>query len=159
MRITIRMYCLIILALTAVICISIGCGKSADTAAYSHDGGATWTEGGKLGGYRSGASYLPREGTEGWMALFVVLRPGAELGDDLRKRVAKEIRGRCSPRHVPDDLFVVAEIPRTLSGKVMEVPVKRILMGADPEKVISKGSMASPDSLAPFIKLAAEIAP
>ncbi len=102
---------------------------------------------------------LPREGTEGWMALFVVLRPGAELNDDLRKRVAKEIRGRCSPRHVPDDLFVVTEIPRTLSGKVMEVPVKRILMGADPEQVISKGSMASPGSLAPFIELAAEIAP
>ncbi len=102
---------------------------------------------------------LPREGTEGWMALFVVLRPGAELGDDLRKRVAREIRGRCSPRHVPDDLFVVAEIPRTLSGKVMEVPVKRILMGADPEKVVSKGSMASPGSLAPFVALAAEIAP
>jgi acetoacetyl-CoA synthetase len=100
---------------------------------------------------------LPREGTEGWMALFVVLRPGAELSDDLRKRVAKEIRGRCSPRHVPDDLFVVAEIPRTLSGKVMEVPVKRILMGADPGKVVSKGSMASPDSLTPFVELAAEI--
>ncbi|MGE0068103.1 MAG: acetoacetate--CoA ligase [Solirubrobacterales bacterium] len=100
---------------------------------------------------------LPREGTEGWMALFVVLRPGAELSDDLRKRVASEIRSRCSPRHVPDDLFVVAEIPRTLSGKVMEVPVKRILMGADPEKVVSKGSMASPDALVPFVELAAEL--
>ena len=102
---------------------------------------------------------LPREGTEGWMALFVVLAPGAELSDDLRRRVAREIRARCSPRHVPDDLFVVAEIPRTLSGKVMEVPVKRILMGADPEKVVSKGSMASPGSLAPFVELAAELNP
>ncbi len=97
---------------------------------------------------------LPREGTDGWIALFVVLREGAELNDDLRKRVAKEIRSRCSPRHVPDELTVIAEVPRTLSGKVMEVPVKRILMGADPEKVVSKGSMKDPATLEPFIALA-----
>ena len=100
---------------------------------------------------------LPREGTDGWIALFVVLREGAELSDDLRKRVAREIRGRCSPRHVPDELYVIAEVPRTLSGKVMEVPVKRILMGADPEKVVSKGSMANPATLDPFVTLAAEL--
>jgi len=97
---------------------------------------------------------LPREGTDGWIALFVVLREGVELDDELRKRVAKEIRSRCSPRHVPDELTVIEEVPRTLSGKVMEVPVKRILMGADPEKVVSKGSMKDPAALEPFIALA-----
>jgi len=100
---------------------------------------------------------LPREGTEGWMALFVVLEEGVELSDELRKRVAKEIRARCSPRHVPDQLYVIAEVPRTLSGKVMEVPVKRILMGADPEKVVSVGSMANPESLAAFVELAGRL--
>ncbi len=94
---------------------------------------------------------LPREGTDGYIQLFVVLREGVEVDDDLRKRVAGQIRSRCSPRHVPDELVAVAEIPRTLSGKVMEVPVKRILMGADPEQVVSKGSMANPAALEPFI--------
>ena len=101
---------------------------------------------------------LPREGTDGWIALFVVLREGVELDDDLRKRVAKEIRSRCSPRHVPDELYAIKEVPRTLSGKVMEVPAKRILMGADPDKVVSKGSMANPAALDPFVALAAELA-
>ena len=101
---------------------------------------------------------LPREGTDGWLALFVVLRPGAALDDDLRRRVATEIRRRCSPRHVPDALYTVAEVPRTLSGKVLEVPVKRILAGGDPDEVLSKGSLANPDSLQPFVDLAAELA-
>jgi acetoacetyl-CoA synthetase len=97
---------------------------------------------------------LPREGTDGWIALFVVLREGVEMSDELRKRIAAEIRSRCSPRHVPDELTVIDEVPRTLSGKVMEVPVKRILMGADPDKVVSKGSMKDPATLEPFIALA-----
>ncbi len=97
---------------------------------------------------------LPREGTDGWIALFVVLREGVEMSDELRKRIAKEIRSRCSPRHVPDEVTLIDEVPRTLSGKVMEVPVKRILMGADPEKVVSKGSMKDPAALEPFIALA-----
>jgi acetoacetyl-CoA synthetase len=100
---------------------------------------------------------LPREGTDGWIALFVVLREGAELDDELRGRVAKEIRSRCSPRHVPDQLYAIAEVPRTLSGKVMEVPAKRILMGADPDKVVSRGSMANPAALDPFVALAAQL--
>ena len=97
---------------------------------------------------------LPREGTDGWIDLFVVLREGVEMDGDLRKRIAKEIRARCSPRHVPDEVTVIEEVPRTLSGKVMEVPVKRILMGADPEQVVSKGSMKDPAALEPFIALA-----
>ena len=72
---------------------------------------------------------IPRPGTDGWMPLFVVLREGAELDDELRAEIARRVRERCSPRHVPDEVFEIAEVPRTLSGKVLEVPVKRILMG------------------------------
>ncbi|MEA2130317.1 MAG: acetoacetyl-CoA synthetase, partial [Solirubrobacteraceae bacterium] len=73
---------------------------------------------------------VPRAGTESWMALFVVLREDAELDDDLRAAITRRVREDCSPRHVPDDVFAVAAVPRTLSGKVLEVPVKRILAGA-----------------------------
>ena len=72
---------------------------------------------------------IPRPGTEGWMPLFVVLAEGAELDDDLKDRVAREIREYCSPRHVPNEMVAIEAVPRTLSGKVLEVPVKRILTG------------------------------
>jgi acetoacetyl-CoA synthetase len=101
---------------------------------------------------------LPREGTDGWIALFVVLRDGAELDEELTKRMARAVRERCSPRHVPDAAFAIAEVPRTLSGKVIEVPVKRILMGGDPEKVVSKGSLANPASLEVFSEFARRFA-
>jgi acetoacetyl-CoA synthetase len=99
---------------------------------------------------------LPREGTDGWISLFVVLREGAELDDDLRKTMARAIRERCSPRHVPDEVRAIAAVPRTLSGKVVEVPVKRILMGADPAEVVSRDSLANPEALDYFSGLAAE---
>jgi acetoacetyl-CoA synthetase len=83
-------------------------------------------------------------GEDAWMPLFVVLAPAVELNDDLRRKLARRIREECSPRHVPNDVFVVPQIPRTLSGKVLEVPVKRILMGVDPEKAASRGSLADP---------------
>jgi acetoacetyl-CoA synthetase len=97
---------------------------------------------------------LPREGTDGVIELFVVLREGAELSDELKRTLARSIRERCSPRHVPDDVTAVAAVPRTLSGKVVEVPVKRILMGADPEKVVSRDSLANPEALDWFVGLA-----
>jgi acetoacetyl-CoA synthetase len=96
---------------------------------------------------------LPNEGTESSIELFVVLRDGAELNDDLRKTLARAIRERCSPRHVPDQVRQVAQVPRTLSGKVVEVPVKRILSGADPTKVVSRDSLANPDALDYFVEL------
>jgi acetoacetyl-CoA synthetase len=98
---------------------------------------------------------LPREGTDGWLPLFVVLREGAELDDELVAEIKRRIREDCSPRHVPDEIRQVAEIPRTLSGKILEVPVKRILMGAKPEEVASRDSLANPDSLEYFALLAA----
>jgi acetoacetyl-CoA synthetase len=98
---------------------------------------------------------IPRPGTEGWMPLFVVLREGTELDDDLRREIARRVREHCSPRHVPDEVFVIAEVPRTLSGKVLEVPVKRILMGTPPEKAASRDSLANPAALDYFTEMAA----
>jgi acetoacetyl-CoA synthetase len=97
---------------------------------------------------------VPRAGAENWMALFVVLREGAELDDDLRAALARRIRADCSPRHVPDDVFAVAEVPRTLSGKVLEVPVKRILSGTPPERAASRDSLANPAALDWFSEFA-----
>jgi acetoacetyl-CoA synthetase len=98
---------------------------------------------------------VPRPETDGWMPLFVVLREGAELDDELRRAIARSIRERCSPRHVPDEVFVIAEVPRTLSGKVLEVPVKRILMGTPAEQAASRDSLANPAALDYFTTMAA----
>jgi acetoacetyl-CoA synthetase len=97
---------------------------------------------------------IPRPGTEGWMPLFVVLREGAKLDGDLRKEIARRIRSQCSPRHVPDEVFAIVEVPRTLSGKVLEVPVKRILMGTPSVQAASRDSLANPTSLDYFVELA-----
>ena len=100
---------------------------------------------------------VPRPGTEGWMPLFVVLREGAELDDALRAELARRIREQCSPRHVPDEVFQIAEVPRTLSGKVLEVPVKRILMGTPTEQAASRDSLANPVALDYFVELAGRL--
>jgi acetoacetyl-CoA synthetase len=97
---------------------------------------------------------IPREGTDGWMPLFVVLRDGAELDDDLIGQIRTRIREDCSPRHVPNEVHAIADVPRTLSGKVLEVPVKRILMGQDPDKAVSRESLANPEALDYFVELA-----
>jgi acetoacetyl-CoA synthetase len=97
---------------------------------------------------------LPKPDTDGVIELFVVLRDGATLTDDLRKQLARAIRERCSPRHVPDNVTAIESVPRTLSGKVVEVPVKRILMGADPANVVSRDSLANPEALDYFVGLA-----
>ena len=98
---------------------------------------------------------VPREGEESWMPLFVVLRDGVELDDALTKELARRIREECSPRHVPNDVFAIAEVPRTLSGKVLEVPVKRILTGTPAEKAASRDSLQNPAALDWFVELAA----
>ncbi|HYU59728.1 MAG TPA: acetoacetate--CoA ligase [Solirubrobacterales bacterium] len=97
---------------------------------------------------------VPRPGTEGWMPLFVVLREDVELDDELSAEIKRRIREQCSPRHVPNDVLQVAEIPRTLSGKVLEVPVKKILTGTPPEDAASRDSLANPAALDYFIELA-----
>jgi acetoacetyl-CoA synthetase len=100
---------------------------------------------------------IPKPGTEGWMPLFVVPREGTELDDGLRREIARRVRERCSPRHVPDEVFAIAEVPRTLSGKVLEVPVKRILTGTPVEKAASRDSLANPASLDYFTEMAARL--
>jgi acetoacetyl-CoA synthetase len=97
---------------------------------------------------------VPRPGTDGWMPLFVVLREGAELDEGLKKEIARRVRERCSPRHVPDEVFAITEVPRTLSGKVLEVPVKRILMGTPAEQAASRDSLANPAALDYFVEMA-----
>jgi acetoacetyl-CoA synthetase len=91
---------------------------------------------------------------DGHMPLFVVLAPGAELDEDLTKRIATRIREDCSPRHVPNEVHAIAEVPRTLSGKILEVPVKKILMGTPAEQAASRESLANPAALDPFVKMA-----
>ena len=100
---------------------------------------------------------VPRPGTEGWMPLFVVLRDGIELDDDLIAAIKRRIREDCSPRHVPNEVMQIAEVPRTLSGKLLEVPVKRILMGAPPEQAASRDSLANPGALDYFADLAVRL--
>ncbi len=92
---------------------------------------------------------------DGWMPLFVVLRDGAVLDDALVKRIAARVRADCSPRHVPNEVHAVAEIPRTLSGKVLEIPVKRILQGTAPERAASRDSLRNPAALDWFAAFAA----
>jgi acetoacetyl-CoA synthetase len=98
---------------------------------------------------------VPREGTDGWMPLFVVLREGQSLTDSLIAEIRRRVREDCSPRHVPDEIREIAEVPRTLSGKVLEVPVKRILMGTPVDQAASRESLANPEALDYFVDLAA----
>ena len=93
-------------------------------------------------------------GDDAWMPLFVVLREGAELDDDLKRQIARRVREECSPRHVPNDVYAIAEVPRTLSGKVLEVPVKKILTGTPADKAASRDSLANPKALDYFVDLA-----
>jgi acetoacetyl-CoA synthetase len=100
---------------------------------------------------------IPRPGTEGWMPLFVVVAEGAELSDETKAEIKRRIREQCSPRHVPDEIYSVAAVPRTLSGKVLEVPVKRILMGMPADQALSRDSLANPEAIEWFERLAEEL--
>ncbi|MEY2952741.1 MAG: hypothetical protein RLZZ401_828, partial [Pseudomonadota bacterium] len=96
-------------------------------------------------------------GRESYMPLFVVLKPGHVLDSALKERIAKEIRTKASARHVPNEVFEVSEIPRTLTGKKMEVPVRKLLLGMARDKVASSDSMANPASMEFFVALAAKL--
>jgi acetoacetyl-CoA synthetase len=96
---------------------------------------------------------VAKPGTDGWMPMFVVMREGEELTDEVIAQIKRRIREDCSPRHVPDEITAIAEVPRTLSGKVLEVPVKRILMGTPVEEAASRESLANPEALDYFVGL------
>lgn len=93
---------------------------------------------------------------KGEIKLFLVLQDGVSLDEALINTIKQEMRKRCSPRHVPDSFYKIAEVPRTLNGKKLEVPIKRLLSGGDVNKVINRGSMSNPETLDYFIKLAGE---
>ncbi|MGQ4601303.1 acetoacetate--CoA ligase [Nocardia sp. R6R-6] len=104
---------------------------------------------------------VPRPGTHGWIVLFVVPRAEVVLNEELIRTIRGRIRQECSPRHVPDRIVAAPEVPRTLSGKPLEVPVKRILMGDEPSSVVSPDALANPRSLDFFVEFAvsAELSP
>jgi acetoacetyl-CoA synthetase len=93
-------------------------------------------------------------GGEGQLLLFVVLRQGAELDDGLRGRIRAAVRSELSPRHVPDRIEAIAEVPRTLSGKKLEVPVKRVLAGVPLDQAVSEGALANPGAIHEVVALA-----
>jgi acetoacetyl-CoA synthetase len=94
-------------------------------------------------------------GGPGRLLLFVVTRSDARLDEGLRERIAAGLRSGLSPRHVPDEVIEVPAIPRTLSGKKLEVPVKRILLGLPPDEAVARDALADPRSLEPFEALGA----
>ena len=98
-------------------------------------------------------------GRESFMPLFVQLKPGCVLDDALKARIAHEIRTKASARHVPNEVFEVSEIPRTLTGKKMEVPVRKLLLGMPREQVASADAMSNPASMDFFVALAAQLNP
>ncbi|MBF6375568.1 acetoacetate--CoA ligase [Nocardia farcinica] len=82
-----------------------------------------------------------------WMPLFVLLAPGAELTDDLVARIRETIRTEVSPRHVPDEILLAPGIPHTRTGKKLEVPIKKLLQGAEPGAVVERSAVDNPDLL------------
>ena len=93
-------------------------------------------------------------GGRSYMPLFVVLREGVKLDQYLKDEINGKIRSELSPKLVPDEIVEVAEVPRTLTGKKLEVPVRRILLGADPDKAFTPGSLKNPDSMSFYIEFA-----
>ena len=93
------------------------------------------------------------EGGPGELILLVVTDDG-RLDDERRRSIASAVKAALSPRHVPDTIARVPDIPRNLTGKKLELPVKKILQGADPASVVSRDAMANPASLPPIIELA-----
>ncbi|QRR02713.1 acetoacetate--CoA ligase [Dyadobacter sandarakinus] len=97
------------------------------------------------------AVYLDKASGDGTISLFVVLSKDKVLTDELKGRICETLRSQYSPRHVPDTIEQVTDIPYTINGKKMETPVKRILMGQDPAKCINPDIMRNPESLKSFV--------
>ena len=100
--------------------------------------------------------YIDSSGTDGKLLLFIVLNLGRQLDETLRDRINQQLRTHLSPRHVPDNIVAIPEVPYTLNGKKMEVPVKRLMQGLYVEDVVSFESMQNPKSMEIFIRIAEE---
>ena len=96
-------------------------------------------------------------GRASYMPLFVVLRPECALTEELKGRINSRIREALSARHVPNEIVQVPEVPRTISGKKMELPVKKLLLGIPVEKVANRDAMSNPQSLSFFMDFAARL--
>ncbi len=96
-------------------------------------------------------------GRNSFLALFVVLKSNAALNETLKETIKSEIKLKVSPRFVPNEIYEVTEIPKTFSGKKLEVPIRKILLGQPVEKVVNRGSVANPDSINYFIELSVNI--
>jgi acetoacetyl-CoA synthetase len=97
-------------------------------------------------------------GRESYLPLFVVLREGVTLDEELKTRIKQRLRTEVSPRHVPNDIIAIAEVPYTLSGKKMEVPVRKILLGMDIDQAVNRGAMRNPETIDFFIEFAEQLA-
>jgi acetoacetyl-CoA synthetase len=98
-------------------------------------------------------------GRPSYMPLFIVLRQGAALDDTLKARITAVIRTALTPKHVPNAIFAVPEVPRTLSGKKLEVPIKRLLLGEPIDRVLNRDAMANPASLDWYVQFARDFPP
>ena len=99
---------------------------------------------------------IERTGGDYYMPLFVVLKPNLELDATLKGKIRDKIRANLSPHHVPDDIIAIAEVPRTLNGKKLEVPIKKLFMGVPLEKAISVDSMSNPQAMHFFVEFVRE---
>ena len=97
---------------------------------------------------------LERAGGNYYMPLFVVLKPGVTLDDALKNKLRTQLRSNLTPHHVPDEIVAIAEVPRTLSGKKLEVPIKKLFLGTPLEKAISVGALGNPQSIQFFVEFA-----
>ncbi|MEH7110065.1 acetoacetate--CoA ligase [Bacillus sp. JJ1764] len=93
---------------------------------------------------------IPKSEGQSYMPLYVVVRDGDDLTDEVKARINNTIRKNCSPRHVPDQIIQVGDLPKTLNGKKLEVPIKKILMGTPIDQAVNLGSLINPDALKYF---------
>lgn len=97
-------------------------------------------------------------GRESYMPLFVVLREGTDLSEELIASIRDAVKVNLSPRHIPNDVFQIEDVPRTFSGKKLEIPVRKLLLGQSPDQVINRDTMGNPDSIDYFIEFANRLA-
>lgn len=101
---------------------------------------------------------LELKGGRHYMPLFVVMNTGISLDDAIKQKIKQQLRSDYSPRHVPDEIIEIKDIPYTISGKKLEAPVKKILLGIPVEKAANEGAMRNPASLDFFIELSQQLA-
>ncbi|WP_164214473.1 acetoacetate--CoA ligase [Virgibacillus sp. YIM 98842] len=94
------------------------------------------------------------KGNDSETPLFVQMKEGYELTEDIKQAIKRQIRTQCSPRHVPTGVYEVEDLPKTLNGKKLEIPVKKILMGKPVEQVVNKGSLSNEKALDYFVEFA-----